>query len=343
MSLETLELIILKALNSAKGYCTFAFQGGEPTLAGLPFYREFVRLVKRHNARKLDVNFVIQTNGYAIDGKWARFLSGNGFLVGLSLDGCEETHDKYRIDTSAKGTYSKVIKAAKLFDAFKVKYNILTTVTTEVAKNIEAVYNFYSDNHFKWQQYNACIDPIGDAHGRHGFSITPEHFGNFLKRLFDLWYADLMDGTPVSIQYFDNLVLLLLRRPMGVCGMLGHCTCQYVFEADGGAYPCDFYVLDEYRLGSISEHDFSDFDNKRKEIGFIEKSIKAHADCRKCRWFFLCRGGCRRYRDEFNGNPLHKNVLCDAYKDFFEYAAQRLYEVAKTAAYQEMSVKLGHS
>lgn len=329
MSTKTLENLVAKALETAQYQCTFAFQGGEPTLAGLPFYRELVRFVAKHNKKRLAVNFAIQTNGYILDREWAQFFAQNHFLVGLSLDGDKQAHDKYRVDAQGKGTYSKVMHAAQLMNTWNVQYNILTTVTSEVAKNINRIYGFFSKNGFQWQQYIACLDPIGEQQGAHDFSLTPQAYGVFLKQLFDLWYADWKRGQPVSVRYFDNLVFLLLRQPAEACDMMGHCTCQYVVEADGSVYPCDFYVLDGYCLGNINSQNFEDLDRKRKELGFIEKSLIPDEDCRQCPYGFLCRGGCRRHRDSFDGSPLHKNDLCDAYRAFFPYALPRLQELAK--------------
>lgn len=329
MQADTLEKLVMKALSAAQGQCTFAFQGGEPTLAGLPFYQEFVRLVQKHNVKKLDVHFAIQTNGTLIDREWAGFLAQNGFLTGLSLDGTKEVNDRFRVDAQGGGTYTKVLHAAQLFDAAGAQYNILTTVTSAVAENVERIYRFFKKNGFQWQQYIACLDPIGERRGGHDYSVTPEQYGVFLKRLFDLWYLDWKHGTPISIRYFDNLVFLLMGQPAEACGMMGHCTCQYVVEADGGVYPCDFYVLDGYRLGDIGTQDFPDFDKKRRELRFIEKSLVPHEDCRACPFGYLCRGGCRRDRDGFDGGPLQKNYLCPAYRAFFPYALPRLQELAQ--------------
>ena len=329
MQADTLEKLVMKALSAAQGQCTFAFQGGEPTLAGLPFYQEFVRLVQKHNVKKLDVHFAIQTNGTLIDREWAGFLAQNGFLTGVSLDGTTEVNDRFRVDAQGGGTYTKVLHAAQLFDAAGAQYNILTTVTSAVAENVERIYRFFKKNGFQWQQYIACLDPIGERRGGHDYSVTPEQYGVFLKRLFDLWYLDWKHGTPISIRYFDNLVFLLMGQPAEACGMMGHCTCQYVVEADGGVYPCDFYVLDGYRLGDIETQDFPDFDKKRRELRFIEKSLVPHEDCRACPFGYLCRGGCRRDRDGFDGGPLQKNYLCPAYRVFFPYALPRLQELAQ--------------
>ena len=329
MQADTLEKLVMKALSAAQGQCTFAFQGGEPTLAGLPFYQEFVRLVQKHNVKKLDVHFAIQTNGTLIDREWAGFLAQNGFLTGLSLDGTKEVNDRFRVDAQGGGTYTKVLHAAQLFDTAGAQYNILTTVTSAVAENVERIYRFFKKNGFQWQQYIACLDPIGERRGGHDYSVTPEQYGVFLKRLFDLWYLDWKHGTPISIRYFDNLVFLLMGQPAEACGMMGHCTCQYVVEADGGVYPCDFYVLDGYRLGDIGTQDFPDFDKRRRELRFIEKSLVPHEDCRACPFGYLCRGGCRRDRDGFDGGPLQKNYLCPAYRAFFPYALPRLQELAQ--------------
>ncbi|MGI5172847.1 anaerobic sulfatase maturase [Treponema sp. OMZ 840] len=346
MTEKTAEHLIQKALDGTHPACTFAFQGGEPTLRGLDFFRFFCDAVRSYNTYNIPVQFALQTNGIVIDKEWAAFFAEEGFLIGLSMDGNKRIHDSLRKihaggkrthkslngqqgDSAVEGTFNKVLHTARLFDNHRVEYNILTVVSATLAKNIKEVYEFYLRNNFMYQQYIPCLDPIGEKSPAHKWSLTPEVYGDFLKTLFDLWYRSFKREKPVSVRYFDNLVLMLLGRPPESCGMLGRCTFQHVIEADGSVFPCDFYVLDSYKLGNIHTAGFEDIAKAREKIGFIEKSLHTDEECKTCNWYPLCRGGCRRDRDTFTDKPLEKNRFCASYKAFFPYAYERLAEIAR--------------
>ncbi|MEG2087024.1 MAG: anaerobic sulfatase maturase [Angelakisella sp.] len=329
MTGDTLEKLVVAALTYFTGECTFAFQGGEPTLAGLPFFRTLIALVKEHNVRRLKVHYAIQTNGYVIDDEWAEFVGENNFLVGLSLDGTKELHDSLRPDAAGNGTYHRVLHAAQLLERHHVEYNLLTVVTAPLAKKIGSVYGFYKRSGFRYQQYIACLDPLGEQRGGHAYSLTPADYEYFLKTLFDRWYQDVRRGEFVYNRYFENLVGMLLGQPPESCGMAGFCSQQWVVEADGGVYPCDFYVLDEYKLGNLCTDSFPQLEQRRQELGFVEQSRVQAPECAQCRWYSLCRGGCRRDRDQMDGT-LGLNYFCSAYRAFFQYAYPRLEEIART-------------
>lgn len=336
MSHETMETLIWKTLSFADRECTFAFQGGEPTLAGLDFFHRFVELVERYNCRdgrqekepdsrrKVAVHYAIQTNGYGITDQWAAFFARWGFLVGLSLDGPKEINDRYRLDAAGEGSYKRIMRAAQLFDKYRVEYNILTVVTAQTAKNIGKIYGFFDKNHFVYQQYIPCLDPIGEERGRQEYSLTPECYERFLKDLFDLWYRDRVKGKFVYNRYFENLAAILKGYAPENCGMKGYCDRQLVVEADGSVYPCDFYALDEWKLGNLVTESFEELEEARRHLGFVELSMQVDERCKTCKWAFLCRGGCRRDREPMVDGRLSLNYFCEAYYGFFEYAVPRL-------------------
>lgn len=324
MNLFTLENVVKKALAAASIKCVFAFQGGEPTLAGLDFYNTLIELVRLYNKKTLQVQYVLQTNGYGIDRDWAVFLARNHFLVGLSLDGNKDIHDLYRIDIAGKGTFSKVMHTAQLFSHYGVEYNILSVITSQTAKNIGKIYGFFSHNKFTYQQYIPCLDPLYKERGNQIYSLTPELYSNFLCTLFDLWYNDFIRGKQISIRYFDNLLQIMIGYPSESCGMMGQCTRQIVVEADGGVYPCDFFMLDEYLLGNLNNDDFPQIEARRDSLGFIESSRNIPPQCRKCRWYQLCGGGCRRDRETISDLEISVNYYCSSYRQFFEYSWTRL-------------------
>jgi len=323
MNFELLEIIVQKALKEVEEECTFAFQGGEPTLVGIDFYKKLLEYEQKYNQKKIKINNAIQTNGLDIDGEWANFFVQNNFLVGISLDGPKKIHDLYRVDNQGEGTFQKIIKAIHLFDQYNVKYNILTVVTAQVARHIHKIYNFFKNKNFIYLQFIPCLDPLDEGLGRYRFSLNPEKYSYFLKTLFDLWYVDMMNSHVISIRYFDNLLQLLMGYPPEACGMVGHCTCQFIIEANGGVYPCDFYVIDQWYLGNIKDQSFSQLLNSSAAQQFVQSSIYVDPVCRGCPWFNLCRGGCRRWREPFiNGKP-RLNCLCPAYQEFFRYTIDR--------------------
>ena len=322
MSLDTLEAIVSKALAAAKRECTFGFQGGEPTLAGLDFFKTFVALVEKHNTRSIKVSFALQTNGTLIDDDWAQFFADNDFLVGLSLGGNQALHDQYRKDSSGSGTFKQVRRAAKILSAHEAQFNVLCVVTAFAATQAKSIYRFFMHNGLTYQQYIPCLDPLdGESHE---YSLTPALYGQFLCDMFDVWFEDRKNDVFVYNRYFENLAGILRGVLPESCDMTGHCSVQYAIEADGSVYPCDFYMLDENSLGNINTDGFEQIDQARERIVFIEGSLPVPEKCKQCKWYALCRNGCMRSRNESGVNDL-----CEAYLAFFPYVYERLVSLIK--------------
>jgi len=328
MSLETMKTLVDKALDFADGDCSFAFQGGEPSLAGLPFFQALTDYVKKHpNPKKIRVHYSFQTNGYNLNEEWAKWFAENQVLVGISLDGPKEIHDRYRVDHAGKGTFNRVMATIQMFNKHHVDYNILTVVTAATSRRGQQVYNFFKKNDFRYQQYIECLDPIGETQGGYEYSLTPERYEEFLKTIFDSWYLDMKAGRYVYNRYFENLMMIIARQGAESCNLRGFCGAQWVIEADGSSYPCDFYALDEWYLGNINTDSFEAMEQQRQKLGFIEWSKQIPDDCKNCRYFVLCRNGCRRNREPVTADSTQKNYFCSAYKNFLEYAYPRLAEI----------------
>ena len=328
MSMETMRTLIDKALHFADGDCSFAFQGGEPSLAGLPFFRALTDYVKNHpNPKKIRVHYSFQTNGYNLDEEWMKWFAENHVLVGVSLDGPKEIHDRYRVDHNGKGTFQRVMSSIRLMDKYQVDYNILTVVHAGSARRGQQIYNFFKKNNFRYQQYIECLDPIGEIPGGYEYSLTPERYEIFLKNLFDCWYLDMKAGHYVYNRYFENLMMIIAGQGAESCNLRGVCGAQWVIEANGNTYPCDFYALDEWYLGNINTDSFENMESKREELGFIQWSRQIPDDCKNCRCFMLCRNGCRRNREPVTAASTGKNYFCSAYQNFLEYAYPRLAEI----------------
>ena len=319
MTRETASVLITRALAHARRSCTFLFQGGEPTLSGIDFFRFFVAEVQRQNVDRAEIYYALQTNGQSIDRVWAEFFRDNHFLIGVSLDGTAEMHDSLR----GEGTHKRVMRSIALLKSCGVEFNILTVVTAKNVRNAEAMYNFFKRQGLYYQQYIPCIDSIdGNSF------LNAEDYGRFLIRLFRIWERDALTVQPVSIRFFDELMYMLLGNCPGSCGMSGVCSMQYIIESSGDVYPCDFYCTDNYLLGNILDDDFDVIDTRRASSDFLEASAFIVPECRVCPYFTLCRGGCRRDRDLMNGEGLSRNRLCEGYKLFFSECIPALQSLA---------------
>lgn len=331
MSREVSRALVEKAAGAAEGSVSFLFQGGEPTLAGLDFYRDFVSDVKELLPAGVAVQYAIQTNGLLLDQAWCGFFRENRFLVGLSLDGSRQCHDRFRRDEAGRGTYDRVLRSARLLEGAGVEYNVLTVVTAHLARHIQSVFSQLCREGFRFQQYIPCLDPMEEPRGGRDYSLSPAQYEAFLKTLFDLWYGELERGRYWSVRCFDNLMWMLAGNAPEQCSMLGCCAEQYMVEADGSVYPCDFYGLDQYRLGNILRHSWEELDRTRRELKFIAASRRVPEECARCQWYPLCRNGCRRDRLA-EGDELGRNYYCRAYAGFFAYALPRLRQAGRLLA-----------
>lgn len=327
MTSEVLEKVIENALAYAADYCMIAFQGGEPTLVGLDFYRKVIAYANKYNRNHCKLEYAIQTNGYLIDDEWAEFFAENRFLVGVSLDGDKKSHNRYRVDRGGKETFSRVMETIVRLKKYKVDFNILTVVTAQMAGDARKIYNFYKTNQLMYQQYIECLDPLGETAGKCEYSLSADKLSRFLKQLFDMWYQDMMRGQYVYIRYFENIIMILAGRIPESCTLRGECGKQWVIESDGSVYPCDFYVLDEWKLGNLSVQSMEEIEIQREKSGFLKNGCEIPDVCKQCKWFLLCKNGCKRNRENGLGIQGAKNRYCEAYKEFFDYTYSRFLKV----------------
>lgn len=318
MTDETLEILVREAIAYADGYLAFAFQGGEPALAGLDFYKKAVAFQKQYNTKGLTIENTIQTNGLLFDEEWANFLAKNHFLVGLSLDGPRKLHDRYRKSINGEETFTSVMSTVKLLERFHVDYNILSVITQEATKRASYLYKFYKRNHFPFVQIIPCMD----GKSQNSYAVRPESYGKFLNELFDLWYEDFINGDDMEIRMFSNLAQMAAGYQAEQCGMNGHCNCYFVVEGNGNVYPCDFYCFDKWKLGTVADG-FKYLKQTQLAKEFVAMSEPVKSDCQNCPDYTLCRGGCRRWREDGTGR-IGINSLCDAYKIFFGHTSERI-------------------
>lgn len=324
MSDKVMEILIEKALKSAK-ICTFAFQGGEPTLAGLDFFRRFVQKVTEKKKEGQTISYSIQTNGYHINEEWIAFFSEHHFLVGVSLDGVRKTHDTNRIDRSGNGTFETVFNNLKKMQEAHIQLHVLCVLNRQTAEKIEAIYRFFMRKELYCQQYIPCLDPIKEIRGKKEYSLVPDVYLEALKKLFDLWFTDKVSGKPVYIRQFENYLAILRQQVPEACTMYGRCSMQNVVEADGSIYPCDFFATDDYYMGNITDIDFEELlrvSIEERAGSFFEQPEQRDERCPSCRWYPLCRGGCKRDCEKRNGKM--RNYYCEVYREFFPYVIERM-------------------
>lgn len=315
MTGETADMLIGKIKAYRPSSLTVMFQGGEPTLVGLDFFKSFVRKVKENAV--CPVSFALQTNGTLIDDDFAAFFRENDFLIGVSLDGSRAVNDRYRRGVAGESTFDRVMSGISVLKKHGVDFNILSVIDDKNAGDIESTLVFFKEQGLGFLQFIPYVDEGC------GVSLTAEKYEVFLKKSFDLWYDDYMSGNYFSVRHIDNYIGILLGHPPENCAMCGVCGSYFVVEANGDLYPCDFYCRDEYRTGSV--YDDAPFEINDKHAAFIRESLKIHDKCRQCSYYALCRAGCRRDRI----GDLTVNRYCSAYKGFFDYAVSRMKEVAR--------------
>jgi uncharacterized protein len=310
MDFATSKSLIDKTFKYAgKSSVAFAFQGGEPCLAGLDFFRNFTEYAKSANKQDCPLFYSFQTNGALLNDAWGDFLKKENFLVGISLDGDFKANN-HRQTVDGKPAYFDIMKGVGILEKYAVPFNILNVLTGECADNILNIYDFFKNQGFKYLQFTPCIPPFYNDK-ESPLYMTSKQYEKFLIMLFQAYVKDYVRGNYISVRSFDNMARLYLNQPAEQCGMNGHCAFQYAVEANGNVYPCDFYCLDEWLLGNINHTDFYALHQHPKAIKFIKDSLILPERCNLCKHLKMCRGGgCKRLKESAD--------YCAAYKAFFD-------------------------
>jgi len=329
MKENTVDSLLNKAFAEIErdGMVSFAFQGGEPTLAGLDYFRNFVLKAKSGCPKNVKISFSIQTNGILINEEWAKFFKDENFLVGISIDGYKDLHNINRQYHTGEGTWNKVIKSLLLLQKYNVDVNGLCVVTQKCARSPEKVYNCMKKLGLRFVQFIACLDPKDGARGEMPYSLTPEIYGNFLCRIFDLWYEDWLKGDYVSIRLFEDYVHILLGDSSSTCATCGKCGTYFVIEGDGSVFPCDFYATDEWCMGNVGVNSLTEMLNLNFFSDFMAIGREKPTECNTCEWQNICNGGCKN--DWFISDGKNHNYFCASIQNFLGYAMPRLIQIAR--------------
>lgn len=317
MSQDLVDILLTKTFEEVIGSVNFIFQGGEPLLVGLEYYEYFVKKVETLNTKNIQVNYSLQTNGVNLDDRFADFFKDNNFLIGISLDGTKEIHNYYRDDS-----YDDVIKAIQTLKNHNVDFNILTVVTKNNVKKATDLYNFFKAQEFNFQQYIPYLE-VSD-HINHEFQPDPIEYGEFLVELFDLWHDDIYNNTPISISNFEDFIKNMLNLGGATCGLNGVCNLNLVVEANGNLYPCDFITSSKDCIGNIKDMSLNEIIQSSKVKDFLLAGRNHHINCQTCKYRFLCKGGCKAYK---NDNNMY--YYCHSFKHLFSNRPTKLNDLAK--------------
>jgi uncharacterized protein len=299
---------------------TFAFQGGEPSLAGLSWFSGFVEKAASQN-RNAVVRYAFQTNGLLINEQWCEFFHENDFLIGLSVDASPRFHDRNRLSASGGGTYHACMQTKELLEKCRVEYNILCVLTNDLAKEPEKAWRFIQNEKIRYIQFIPCLEPPGTDRGSPENVLRPARFAKFYSRLLRWWIEELERGNYISVKFFDDVAHYFQRGVPAACGIDGQCHNQYVVEADGGVYPCDFYALDRYKIGNLVQSTPRTLFDGEKTREFINEKPELPAMCGDCGFFGMCRGGCKRMRNVMYVDA--GGIVC-GYRAFLEKSLEPL-------------------
>jgi uncharacterized protein len=273
---------------------TFAFQGGEPTLAGLDWFKRFTETAAS-GQKKVKINYSLQTNGLLIDDSWAEFLHDHNFLTGLSIDAGAKFHDGSRLNAGGEGTWKTCLRSKALLEKHGVEYNILSVLTDELAGDPDKAWRFILNEKIRFIQFIPCLGGLDERESP--FALRPARFAKFYSRLYCWWLRELEKGSYISVKFFDDTANFFLKGIPAACGVDGRCRCQYVVEADGSVYPCDFYVLDNYNGGNLARQSLGEISGSEGIQAFLREERNLPGLCLSCAYLDMCGGGCKRMRD----------------------------------------------
>ncbi|NLK41682.1 MAG: anaerobic sulfatase maturase [Planctomycetes bacterium] len=329
MSETIQERLVKDYLRLGFAHTSFAWQGGEPTLMGLDFYKRLVALQKQYGAPGQTVSNALQTNGMLLDDQWCAFLAEYRFLTGISIDGPKEIHDVYRKDRLGHGTFDRVMRGLETCRKHKAEFNVLVLLNHINVEHPDALYDFFRSIDVRFLQFVPCVekDPCDPARPA-PFSITPQQYGRFMCRIFDRWAAE---GVGVrSIRLFDSVLSFLLYGVHTECTFARRCNDYLVVEHNGDVFCCDFYVADDTRLGNIMDTPIEQLADSELKHHFARRKTEIANKCLVCRYLEICRGGCPKDRAVLTGTHVAASYFCEGYKLFFDHALLQLRAIART-------------
>ena len=355
MDEKLLEIYIKQYIESMQyPEITFSWQGGEPTLMGLDFFKKAIHLQQKYAGPGTRILNTLQTNGTLLNEEWCRFFKRYGFLIGISIDGPQEVHDTYRVSKTGKGSFAQVMEGWRLLKDMGVQYNILCSVhAANQDKPLEVYHFFRNDLKARYIQFIPIVEratprtlPLANSGWRESDnkkrilytqsgdrvterSVSASEYGNFLNTIFDEWVRH--DVGETYVQIFDVALGAWIGRPGGLCIFSPDCGNAMALEHNGDLFSCDHFVEPGYLLGNIRKKHMSELAVSEKQTGFGGSKRKTLPQyCVNCEVGFACHGGCpkNRFARTPDGEP-GLNYLCPAYKSFFWHVDRPMKTMAR--------------
>ncbi len=325
MSDEVLRKMISSFLATEQRAYSFGWQGGEPTLMGLDFFKKVTKYQMEYGRPGVTVANGLQTNATLLDDEWAEYLAKYKFLVGVSVDGPAEVHDRFRINNDGKGTHADVMRGIDALKRHKVEFNILTLVSQSNVDKPRDIYRYLCDMGIKFHQYIECVE-FGSDGNLLPFAINGEEWGNFLCGIYDEWIKG--DQRKVSVRLFDNILAMMVDGVESTCTVGKDCRHYLVVEHNGDIYPCDFFVEPELKLGNLMDNTWDEMRGSALYETFGKRKSQWNDACAKCEYLKFCAGCCPKNRETRGADPSRLSVLCAGWKKFYKHALPGLAELA---------------
>lgn len=307
MDEETLEMMIRSYFSHAQPVYSFIWHGGEPTLAGMDFYRKALSYQKQYLPAGSECWNNLQTNGLNLNEEWCSFLKEEGFDVGISIDGTKYIHDQHRKDAAGKDTYDRVRANIALLKEYGIRADLLCTVNAETVNDPCEVYESLRSLDTGWMQFIPIVNKEADG-SLNEDSVDPGKYGNFLSCIFEQWISDF---GKLGVQLFMEALNVYAGGRQSLCWLQKRCGRVLVVESDGSVYSCDHFVNADHCLGNVLTDSLEDMAVRNDAFGELKERL--NEKCQSCRFLFLCNGGCIKDRDEEG-----YNVLCKAYEELYE-------------------------
>jgi uncharacterized protein len=298
----------------------FSWHGGEPTILGLDYFRKIVALQRTHRPPRRRIANGIQTNGTLLDEEWCRFLAGEGFTVGLSLDGPQEMHDRYRVTKGARSTHALALRGWNLLQQHRVPCNALCVIHAENAQHPTETYRFFKQIGARYVEFLPLVEPLPDGGGRvTDCSVPTAAWGEFLCGVFDEWLSQ--DIERITVQMFEEAARTAFGREHSLCIFRETCGDVPVVEHNGDFFACDHFVDAGHRQGNIREAGLADLLEGPAQRAFGQAKLDTlPRQCRACDVRNMCNGGCPKDRIVRTPDGDERlNCLCAGYKRFFTH------------------------
>ena len=321
MSKELLEKFLVEYMRIFSGHLFFIWHGGEPLLAGLPFFERILELQKRYLKDGQKIKNAVQTNATLVDNKWAEFFKTHDFKVGVSLDGGKESHDHFRLNYGDGGSFDRVVQGVEILRSYGIEPGFIQTLTHDNTVRVQEDFNFFASvlGVKRWG-VNDFFDTNSINQAMLGQSITNEDLTRFLKSYIDMWLVQ--DDGKIQIREVENFMAGVLGKRASSCTFNGACTGYFCLEHDGKVYPCDrLSNRSELLFGNLSSQSLIEIINGSARLRYAETVNTLHPDCASCEWQRACHNGCTAVRVGGIGGKYH---FCETRKAVFGYLRDKL-------------------